>query len=113
MAGFAAACPAEVVVYRSGSPDSVSREHLAQRARLANRDGVADRRLIVLAKPRDVPGLHVVGPLAWPVVRQLDGIHVLVDYTSHQAVRANTLAAIERGVAVVIGSSRLGADRLR
>jgi 4-hydroxy-tetrahydrodipicolinate reductase len=33
-----------------------------------------------------------------------------VDYTSHQAVRANTLAAVERGVAVVIGSSGLGAN---
>ncbi|WP_232662157.1 4-hydroxy-tetrahydrodipicolinate reductase [Pseudonocardia sp. TRM90224] len=38
------------------------------------------------------------------------GVDVLVDYTSHAAVRANTLAAIERGVAVVIGSSGLSAD---
>lgn len=30
---------------------------------------------------------------------------ILVDYTSHEAVRANVLAAIERGVAVVVGSS--------
>jgi 4-hydroxy-tetrahydrodipicolinate reductase len=40
----------------------------------------------------------------------LDGVDVLVDYTSHEAVRANTLAAIERGVSVVIGSSGLSAD---
>jgi 4-hydroxy-tetrahydrodipicolinate reductase len=39
----------------------------------------------------------------------VDGIQVLVDYTSHTAVRANALAAIGRGVAVVIGSSRLSA----
>lgn len=40
----------------------------------------------------------------------LDGVDVLVDYTSHEAVRGNTLAAIGRGVSVVIGSSGLGAD---
>lgn len=34
---------------------------------------------------------------------------VLVDYTSHEVVRTNVLAAIERGVAVVIGSSGLSA----
>jgi 4-hydroxy-tetrahydrodipicolinate reductase len=34
---------------------------------------------------------------------------VLVDYTSHEAVRANVLAALERGVAVVVGSSGLSA----
>jgi 4-hydroxy-tetrahydrodipicolinate reductase len=39
----------------------------------------------------------------------VDGIQVLVDYTSHTAVRANALAAIGRGVAVVIGSSGLSA----
>jgi 4-hydroxy-tetrahydrodipicolinate reductase len=47
------------------------------------------------------------------VAEALDGaadVHVLVDYTSHAAVRGNTLAALERGVAVVIGSSGLGAD---
>jgi 4-hydroxy-tetrahydrodipicolinate reductase len=49
------------------------------------------------------------------VAEALDGaadVHVLVDYTSHAAVGANTLAAIERGVAVVIGSSGLGVDDL-
>lgn len=39
-----------------------------------------------------------------------DSVQVLVDYTSHAAVKGNTLAAVERGVAVVIGSSGLGAD---
>ena len=39
----------------------------------------------------------------------LDGVDVLVDYTSATAVKPNTLAAIEAGVAVVIGSSGLTA----
>jgi 4-hydroxy-tetrahydrodipicolinate reductase len=34
-------------------------------------------------------------------------VGVLIDYTSHDRVRENTLAAIRRGVAVVIGSSGL------
>lgn len=40
----------------------------------------------------------------------LDGVQVLVDYTSDQAVRGNVLAAVEHGVSVVVGSSGLGAD---
>jgi 4-hydroxy-tetrahydrodipicolinate reductase len=43
------------------------------------------------------------------VVEGLDGIDVLVDYTSPGAVKGNTLAAIERGVHVVIGTSGLSA----
>jgi 4-hydroxy-tetrahydrodipicolinate reductase len=39
----------------------------------------------------------------------LDGVDVLVDFTSHDAVLGNTMAAIERGVAVVIGTSGLEA----
>ena len=35
------------------------------------------------------------------------GVDVLIDYTSHVQVRENTLAAIRRGVSVVIGSSGL------
>jgi 4-hydroxy-tetrahydrodipicolinate reductase len=37
-------------------------------------------------------------------------VDVLVEYTSAQAVKANVHAAIERGVAVVVGSSGLCAD---
>jgi 4-hydroxy-tetrahydrodipicolinate reductase len=52
-------------------------------------------------------------PLGVPVhasVRDaLDGIEVLIDYTSATAVKANTLTAIDAGVAVVIGSSGLTA----
>jgi 4-hydroxy-tetrahydrodipicolinate reductase len=40
----------------------------------------------------------------------VDGVQVLVDYTSHEAVRDNVLVAIDRGVSVVIGSSGLGSD---
>jgi 4-hydroxy-tetrahydrodipicolinate reductase len=39
----------------------------------------------------------------------LDGVDVLVDYTSETAVKGNALAAIEAGVAVVIGTSGLTA----
>jgi 4-hydroxy-tetrahydrodipicolinate reductase len=39
----------------------------------------------------------------------LDGIDVLIDYTSATAVKANTMAAIDAGVHVVIGSSGLTA----
>jgi 4-hydroxy-tetrahydrodipicolinate reductase len=52
-------------------------------------------------------------PVFQRVSEALDGVEILVDYTSHEAVRGNTLAAIERGVSVVIGSSGLSADDLR
>jgi len=40
----------------------------------------------------------------------LEGVDVLIDYTSPTAVKANALGAIEAGVAVVIGTSGLTAD---
>jgi 4-hydroxy-tetrahydrodipicolinate reductase len=53
-------------------------------------------------------------PLGVPVhasfADALDGVDVLVDYTSATAVKANVLAAVEAGVAVVVGSSGLTAD---
>jgi 4-hydroxy-tetrahydrodipicolinate reductase len=48
-------------------------------------------------------------PVHASVAEALDGVDVLVDYTSATAVKANTLAAIEAGVHVVIGSSGLTA----
>ena len=39
----------------------------------------------------------------------LDGVDVLVDYTSATAVKANAMAAIEAGVSVVVGTSGLTA----
>jgi 4-hydroxy-tetrahydrodipicolinate reductase len=44
------------------------------------------------------------------VADALDGVDVLVDYTSPSAVKANALAAIEARVAVVIGTSGLTAS---
>src|SRR4051812_39354468 len=49
-------------------------------------------------------------PVFERVSEALGGVQVLVDYTADTAVLANTLAAIQRGVSVVIGSSGLGAD---
>jgi 4-hydroxy-tetrahydrodipicolinate reductase len=40
----------------------------------------------------------------------LDGVEVLVDFTSVSVVKANAVAAIEAGVGVVIGTSGLTAD---
>jgi 4-hydroxy-tetrahydrodipicolinate reductase len=40
----------------------------------------------------------------------LDGVDVLVEYTSHEVAKAHTLAALERGIGVVIGSSGLTAE---
>jgi 4-hydroxy-tetrahydrodipicolinate reductase len=48
-------------------------------------------------------GVRVYGTVA----EALAGVDVLVDYTSATAVKANALAAVEAGVAVVIGSSGL------
>jgi 4-hydroxy-tetrahydrodipicolinate reductase len=50
-------------------------------------------------------GVRVHGTVA----EALEGVDVLVDYTSATAVKPNTLAAIEAGVGVVIGSSGLTA----
>lgn len=46
-------------------------------------------------------------PVMSSVAEAVRHANVLVDYTSHEAVRANVLAAIEHQVAVVIGSSGL------
>jgi 4-hydroxy-tetrahydrodipicolinate reductase len=53
----------------------------------------------------EAPGVPVYGSVG----EALDGIDVLIDYTSATAVKANTLAAVEAGVHVVIGSSGLTA----
>jgi 4-hydroxy-tetrahydrodipicolinate reductase len=51
-------------------------------------------------------------PVHASVAEALDGVDVVVDYTSATAVKANVLAAIERGAAVVIGTSGLTAADL-
>jgi 4-hydroxy-tetrahydrodipicolinate reductase len=48
-------------------------------------------------------------PVHAAVDKALDGVDVIVDYTSATAVKPNTLAAIHAGVSVVIGSSGLTA----
>lgn len=60
-------------------------------------------------------GVALGGPaIGVPVAATVAGalgadVDVLVDYTSHRAVEANARAAIERGVAVVVGASGLTA----
>lgn len=49
-------------------------------------------------------------PVFGRVADALNDVQVLVDYTSHSAVRGNVLAAMERGVSVVVGSSGLSAE---
>jgi 4-hydroxy-tetrahydrodipicolinate reductase len=48
-------------------------------------------------------------PIFATVAEAVDGVDVLIDFTSHHAAKDNALAAIERGVAVVIGTSGLTA----
>lgn len=48
-------------------------------------------------------------PIHGSVDEALGGVDVLVDYTSHAAVKDNVMAAVEKGVAVVVGSSGLSA----
>jgi 4-hydroxy-tetrahydrodipicolinate reductase len=49
-------------------------------------------------------------PVYGRVDDSLDGVDVLIDYTSPTAVKSNTLTAIDAGVAVVIGTSGLTAS---
>jgi 4-hydroxy-tetrahydrodipicolinate reductase len=63
------------------------------------------------AVSRSAAGGEVAGaPVYASVDEALDGVDVLVDYTSHDVAKANALTAIGRGVAVVIGTSGLTAD---
>jgi 4-hydroxy-tetrahydrodipicolinate reductase len=55
-------------------------------------------------------GDQVGVPVHGSVADALDGVDVLIDYTSDEVVRANTLTALERRVSVVIGSSGLSAE---
>jgi 4-hydroxy-tetrahydrodipicolinate reductase len=55
---------------------------------------------------RDPLGVRVHGDVA----DALDGVDVLVEFTSHAHAKGIALVAIERGVAVVIGSSGLTGD---
>ncbi|TDC09366.1 4-hydroxy-tetrahydrodipicolinate reductase [Nonomuraea longispora] len=57
---------------------------------------------------QDTIGVPVHGRLA----EALDDVDVVVDYTSHETIRAHTIQAIEHGVHVVVGSSGLSARDL-
>lgn len=57
------------------------------------------------AAGRDIDGV----PVYAAVSEALEGVDVLVDYTSATAVRGNVLAAVAAGVHVVVGSSGLTA----
>jgi len=73
-------------------------DDLALRSAVARSAAGVDLGLALGGKTLHVPVFGTVG-------EALDGIHVLVDYTSHETVKRNALAAIERGVNVVIGAS--------
>jgi 4-hydroxy-tetrahydrodipicolinate reductase len=60
---------------------------------------------------RSATGQDLRGAPVFGHVREaLDDVDVLIDYTSHLVVKENVLAAVERGVAVVVGTSGLSAD---
>jgi 4-hydroxy-tetrahydrodipicolinate reductase len=62
------------------------------------------------AVSRSAAGGEIGGaPVYASVAEALDGVDVLVDYTSHGVVKSNALTAIGAGVAVVIGTSGLTA----
>src|SRR5262245_34730484 len=59
---------------------------------------------------RSAAGSELGGaPVYATVAEALDGVDVLIDYTSHDAAKHGALTAIGRGVAVVIGTSGLTA----
>src|SRR6478672_699787 len=63
------------------------------------------------AVSRSAAGSEIDGaPVYATAVEALEVVDVLIDYTSVEVVKANALAAISAGVAVVIGTSGLTAD---
>ncbi|MFC5064788.1 4-hydroxy-tetrahydrodipicolinate reductase [Actinomycetospora atypica] len=56
-------------------------------------------------------GARVDVPVFAQVADALDGVDVLIDYTAPDAVLDNVLAAVERGVHVVVGTSGLSAEQ--
>jgi 4-hydroxy-tetrahydrodipicolinate reductase len=63
---------------------------------------------------RSAAGTEIGGaPVHATVAEALDGVDVLIDYTAHDVVMRNALTAVDRGVAVVIGTSGLTAADFR
>ncbi len=87
----------------------VASDDLVLRSAIARRAAGQD---LGAALGKDDWGVPVYASVAEALDEAADagGVDVLVDYTSHESVKANTLAAIERGVGVVVGSSGLSAD---
>jgi len=80
-------------------------------AAIADAIAAADDLNLRSAVSRSAAGSELHGAPVYPSVAEaLDGVDVMIDYTSHDVAKANALAAIERGVAVVIGTSGLTAD---
>jgi 4-hydroxy-tetrahydrodipicolinate reductase len=66
---------------------------------------------LVSAVARSAAGTDLDGvPVYGSVGEALDGVDVLVDYTSAEAVQGNVAAAVEAGAGVVVGSSGLTAE---
>ena len=80
----------------------------------ASREQPADARAeleVGTCVSRSAAGGEIGGaPVYATVAEALDGIDVLVDYTSVEIVKANALTAIGHGASVVIGTSGLTAD---
>jgi 4-hydroxy-tetrahydrodipicolinate reductase len=90
--------PAVCVAGATGWTGSALVEAIAASGDLELRSGVS----------RSAAGSSIAGaPVFASVAEALDGVDVLVDYTSHHVVKEHTLTAIEQGVAVVIGTSGL------
>ena len=71
----------------------------------------ADDLALRSAVARSAAGEEMGGaPVFASVGEALDGVDVLIDFTSHLVAKQNVIAAIERGVAAVVGTSGLTAD---
>jgi 4-hydroxy-tetrahydrodipicolinate reductase len=80
-------------------------------AAIAEAVAAADDLDLRAAVSRSAAGSVTYGaPTYASVAEALDGVEVMIDYTSHDVAKANALQAIGRGVAVVIGTSGLTAD---
>jgi 4-hydroxy-tetrahydrodipicolinate reductase len=80
-------------------------------AAIAEAVAAADDLELRSAVSRSAAGGQVAGAPAYASVAEaLDGVDVLVDFTSHDVAKANALTAIERGASVVIGTSGLTAE---
>jgi 4-hydroxy-tetrahydrodipicolinate reductase len=80
-------------------------------AAIADAIAAADDLDLRSAVSRSAAGTDLHGaPIYASAGEALEGVDVMIDFTSHDVAKANALAAIERGVAVVIGTSGLTAD---